>query len=311
MNAETMQVLDLMADRYAAESELNGLLKQFFQRKAEERSVWGELTKATHDLFGGGFPYIEEAASVTEMLLLALDVVDDLQDDDNPEMPWMLCGQPYALNAVLSLVFASVGELTRLNGEGRMSGLDGAIDLQVVSRMISTSVLGQQRDLSNAVHSEQDYISMIQEKSGSLLKLACYIGYAAAGLKDQAVIERMNELADTIGIISQIRNDVRDITRWDLKNDLLQKKKTLPVLYLLMDVDNSFPPFRDYYEGRLSKTEFLQHKQACMNYIEQSGCIEYSNIIQTLFKNRADELLEQLDVDSELKTRFRSLTIGN
>lgn len=307
MKLATKQLLDEAADRYMADSELNGLLKRFIARKVEEQSAWAELTKATHTLFGGTHPHIEEAAAVTEMLLLALDIVDDLQDGDNPEMPWLQCGHAVALNAILSLVFASVGELARLNGHGSAPN----IDLQVVSQLVAQGVRGQQLDISHAVETEQDYIEMISAKSGSMLRLACYIGYAAAGLEDTSAMKRMEELALTIGIIIQIRNDVRDITRWDLKNDLLHKKKTLPVLFLLTEeAEEAFEPLLAYYEGRLSRDEFLLHKHACLTHIERSGCLEYAAVIEKLFRDRAEELLAGLGRGPAERADFLHLTLG-
>jgi competence protein ComQ len=185
------------------------------------------------------------------------------------------------------------------------------IDLHIVSSLLSSSVIGQQQDLSDTIETEQDYIMMIRGKSGSLLKLSCYLGYATAGVRDPETIQIMDELAETIGIISQIRNDARDVKRWDKKNDLIQRKKTLPVLFMLADEEEMFAPLRNYYEGKISQAEFLLHKTACLDYIEQSGCLEYSSIIETLFKNRADQLLELLDADAEWKKAFRKLTLGS
>jgi competence protein ComQ len=80
---------------------------------------------------------------------------------------------------------------------------------------------------------------------------------------------------------------------------------------MLADEGEGFAPLQDYYEGKMSQAEFLNHKEACMEYIERCGCIEYALIIMTLFKNRADQLLELLDVDSEWKIVFRKLTLGS
>jgi competence protein ComQ len=121
----------------------------------------------------------------------------------------------------------------------------------------------------------------------------------------------MNLLAETVGIVLQIQNDVRDIVRWDLKNDLLQKKRTLPVLFLLAETETGggFRTFRQWYDGQLTRDEFLQQKQACMEYIRESGCIEYAKIIQSMFIDRADELLQALPADPEWKGKFKAITL--
>jgi competence protein ComQ len=181
VNVQTLSELNRMTDRYFPDGDLNPLLKRFIGRKAEERSIWNELTEYSHRMFGGSSPAIAGMAAVTEMILLSLDIVDDLQDGDNTEVPWMRCPPPHALNAVLGLIFAAVGELERQCGltADRTVPLIGE-----VSRLVAASVQGQQKDIAGAVLTEEQYIEMIREKSGSLIRLACYIGYASAGLRD-------------------------------------------------------------------------------------------------------------------------------
>ncbi|WP_127582883.1 polyprenyl synthetase family protein [Paenibacillus koleovorans] len=310
MQGTTLLELNRIADRYWKDSALNGLLRACFIRKAEEKSIWGELTTTVHRMFRGDHPNIATIAAISELLLLALDVADDLQDEDNPEVPWMQCPRPYALNAVLALIFGAVGELDRCSQRTEAHNeTTPHIHLETVSALIADAIRGQQTDLMNEIQTEEQYIEMIRLKSGSLVKLACYLGYRSAGVADPGVTDRIDELAVSIGMYSQIRNDARDIVRWDQKNDLLKKKKTLPVLFLLADTEDTFSPFRLYYEGQLTLDQLLALKQDCMTYIEQSGCIEYCKIIQSLYRNRAHELIDELEADSEWKARFRALTI--
>jgi competence protein ComQ len=81
---------------------------------------------------------------------------------------------------------------------------------------------------------------MVQEKSGSLIKLACYMGYASLDVSPQT-IGHIEGLADYAGLIHQIQNDIKDLNEFDNKSDLFLKKRTLPILYLLESEDTSSP----------------------------------------------------------------------
>ncbi|CAK4820332.1 unnamed protein product [Aphanomyces euteiches] len=117
----------------------------------------------------------------------------------------------------------------------------------------------------------------------------------------------MNELAYCIGAIAQIENDIQDILRFDLKNDLLHKKKTLPTLFLLAEPDEEFPFIQQYYEDKLSMEEILEKKQVCIQYIQDSGCIEYSKVIQRLLIQQAELLLSSVNAKSPWKEKFAEL----
>ncbi|UUZ84360.1 polyprenyl synthetase family protein [Paenibacillus sp. P26] len=102
------------------------------------------------------------------------------------------------------------------------------------------AAMGQQLDVSGCIQTEEQYIDMVLRKSGSLFRLACRLG--ASGCKvDGETARLLDEMADALGVAAQIGNDVSDVLRFDLKNDLLQRKKTLPVLYMLSDPEDRFP----------------------------------------------------------------------
>ncbi|UUZ97438.1 polyprenyl synthetase family protein [Paenibacillus sp. P25] len=154
------------------------------------------------------------------------------------------------------------------------------------------------------MQTEEQYIDMVLRKSGSLFRLACRLG--ASGCKvDGETARLLDEMADALGVAAQIGNDVSDVLRFDLKNDLLQRKKTLPVLYMLSDPEDRFPPLRSYYEGEASLALFLSRKQECLNYIRESGRVEYAEAIQSIYRNRALKALSELPGDPYPKQQLR------
>jgi competence protein ComQ len=234
--------------------------------------------------------------------------MDDLQDKDNPDKPWMKCPEAFALNAVMALLMAAVGDIARIEAlelaNGRMPGDSLAAG---ISRFIADAVNGQQRDINDSITTEQDYVQMVYEKSGSLVKLACYLGYALAERRDPGTVQQMDEVATLVGFMAQLQNDIADVMRWDLKNDIFFKRKTLPLQFLLEVSEEDFPDLKRFYDGEITQDDLIRVKRECMQFILDSGCIEYSKTIQLLHLNRAEEVLAAMDVVPEWKERFAKL----
>lgn len=282
-------------DRHFTEPDLNAYLKQFVQDKLNEGLRWSDITRYSHYLLGGNSPHLERSAALSEMMILAIDIVDDLQDKDNPSKSWMQCPPEVALNAICSLLAAFIAEAP----EGTAAG---------AGRYLAMSVNGQHKDLNGSVETEADYMEMIHKKSGSLLRFACHMGIALVPGLSADVVERMDELAECVGVIAQLENDLNDICKLELKSDLICKKRTLPILFLLRDGDVEFPSICRYYDGKLPVEELFQQREELLAYIESSGCIEYTRVVQSLYIDRAEELLVSLPGTGEWKEKFRSIT---
>ena len=275
------------------------MLKSFIDDKEKENRTWSKITICTHKMLGGNSPHIHRLAAVTELVILTLDIMDDLQDQDQGSKPWMQCPQAITLNAVMALFMGVVGELGHLQVKDKM--------LVEVSKIISRSINGQQKDVTNAISTVDDYLMMTQEKSGSLFRLACFMGYSSLECTEET-IEQIHQLADCIGLIHQIQNDMRDLTRFDAKNDLIGKKRTLPLLYLLSIEDTAFSQLKAYYEGEITADFLLEKKEDFLQMIQDSGCMEYARIVQSVCIQKAEEIYENLQAISPWKERFKQMT---
>ncbi|NOU98371.1 hypothetical protein GC093_34895 [Paenibacillus sp. LMG 31456] len=306
MDRYVVEELHRVIDQYIVSDDLNTLIKQFIQEKASEDSIWSRITEYSHRMLGGTFTHIGQVAALSELIVLALDIADDLQDQDNIAKPWMTCPPSYTLNALLAFQTIFMGEMGRLQQSysGTSNLVEGA------SHILAGAINGQQKDLNSSITTEADCLAMVREKSGSLIKLACYMGYVFVENCTQETIEQMNELADCIGIMAQIENDMKDVMRFDLKNDLIQKKRTLPIIFLLLHGDEDFPILKQFYEEQLTAEQFLKHKLACLQYISESGCIEYCKIVQSLYFNRAEELYNSMPSCSPWREEFKEITFG-
>ncbi|SEB89420.1 polyprenyl synthetase family protein [Paenibacillus sp. GP183] len=285
---------------------LNELLQTCIDSKAEEKTIWSNLTIYTHRMLGGNNPFIPKLAAITELVILGLDIMDDLQDQDNPEKPWMQQPQELVLNAMVALFMAASAELGALSKQNPELTLPDAGEL---SRLISVAINGQHTDLMLTVETEEEYVNMVQQKSCVLIRIAFYIGIGAIpSLRiSPSMWDQLNHLADYIGMIAQINNDISDLLRMDIKNDLFKKKRTLPILYLLEESDSPFPQLQQYFDGTITLQQLLQKKLECLAYIADSGCIEYSRMIAQLQLSRAKELMTQIPAISPWKEQFQEI----
>jgi len=309
LNREIQDEMEAMVDRAIHAEDLNGWMKSFIAARAEGDSIWSELTESTHGMLGGRSPHIIKAAALTELVMLTLDIVDDLQDRDKGHRIWMTCPEAYTLNAVLAFLMMFMGEAGQLQWQ---TGRTMTPFLPEISQWVLSAVNGQQKDLNPHAHiaDEADYFKMVQLKSGSLIQLACYLGYSLAESSSAGLTGQIDELAACLGVVAQIENDVRNLEQLGPGNDILQKKRTLPILYMLSQEQDGFPELAQYYDGRLGAEDFIrQHKQACLQAIADSGCLEYAKIIQALYYDKAEQLFESMPGPPYWKERFRRVTL--
>ncbi len=302
LRSEYISEMNRIVEQYVKIEDFNRLVKSFIEDKSSEASIWGDQSLYTHHMFSGVSETIFYRGALTELLLLTLDIVDDLQDRDHFEKAWMKCSQELAINAVLALVFGVLREIYLMNT------LSTSSPLNEVSQLILNSINGQYIDLVNSVRSEEDYMNMVQKKSSSLIRFAFYMGYVDTELPE-SVITQMNELADCVGVLAQMSNDLKDVLRFDLKNDLLQKKRTFPILFLLNDEEDNL--IKQYYQNQITKEQFLDKKIECIQFIKDSGCVEYTKVVQQLFQNRANQIFESIDGIPSWKEKLREIILKN
>jgi len=279
--------------------QLNELIHQFITYKKAETSIWPKLTLYTHHMLSGTSSHIHHAAAQTELIILSLDILDDLQDQDNTDPPWMSCDHHIAMNAATALLTAAIA------GNMKAPALSPAM-----LKLITAAHNGQHRDIGNEVADEEQYLQLVSEKSSSLIKLAILMGCLDRDSVYKNQLELLSIMAANIGIAAQLENDIKNITRIDYRNDLVQRKITLSTLFLLEQGDTYLPILRDYYNGSYELQQFLTYKLEILDFIEKSGVIEYTNAVQMLYAQQASDQLNQLQsADPYWKNQFEQLAI--
>jgi geranylgeranyl pyrophosphate synthase len=193
---------------------------------------------------------VSSVAIAIECFVCALDLLDDVEDEDQTPSIQVL-GVARALNVATALMMLAQRAISSLSQQavppGRILSL-----LDTLQASALNAAAGQHRDLLAEQRSAQELtleecIEIAASKAGALMRLACRLGALCAGA-DNVMCEHFSELGELLGIAHQLDNDAHDlyyllqsetsavpptkaenITR-SIKTDLVRQKKTLPVV---------------------------------------------------------------------------------
>lgn len=190
--------------------------------------------------------YASMVAIATECFVCALDLLDDVEDEDRTPIIREL-GAARTLNVSTALL--------ALAQQALLSCLQNGVDQALVLRLLGllqeatlVATSGQHRDLLAEQREARDLtseecIEIAAAKAGAIMRLACLLGATCAGATDAECAE-FAEMAELLGIAHQLDNDAHDlyylvesvktssdtpVTR-SVKTDLARGKKTLPVV---------------------------------------------------------------------------------
>lgn len=279
--------------------DLRSLVEQFVEYKQSESRTFGKIASLHCIMFGGEEKLAAAAAAAVELMILSLDIYDDLQDQDNDQVPWSTISPALALNAAIGLQALAVDVLMDLpiTADRKLAAVN------VLNKGILGAVNGQHADLMNDAMTEDECLAMIENKSGALVAAACLVG---AALVTDEHHELIGQYGRALGVSAQIHNDVEGIQRWSTRNDLIARKQTLPVQFVLEQQTEEAAAVRGYYDGILSRDELLINKHAIMDYIQSCGCIEYALIIGRLKQYEVMNAIAELPVAEEWREQLRT-----
>ena len=226
-------------------------------------------------------------AAAIEMLILSLDIVDDLQDQDSQEI-WMK-NPSYSLNTVLYMLHKCMLVILKTSFKHKHQALE------IICKYVMRSINGQQLDLQNEGKKEEIYLKMIEDKSGSLTTLSCLTGKVLA---DGHIDDHCISYSMALGAIQQMNNDMRCLKTWDEKNDFLNGRFSLPILYIL----NKYSFFTEYLmdvykcKGKL----FIPYSNP-VDIFNNSLAFQYSNIVKKNYQNKAKQALEMVSLPKSTK----------
>ncbi|MBO0777509.1 MAG: polyprenyl synthetase family protein [Ktedonobacteraceae bacterium] len=192
---------------------------------------------------------LKEATTVAvavECLICALDLLDDVEDEDQTAVLAEL-GPARALNASTALFALAQRAMLSVTPPDLSLLLLDAVqeDLLVATAAQHRDLLAEQRPATSMTREE--CIEIAVGKAGALMHLACRLGATCAGASPE-VIEQFARFGSLYGIFQQLDNDCHDLyyllqdesqslkggeaarTKRSGKSDLARGKKTLPVV---------------------------------------------------------------------------------
>lgn len=257
------------------------------------------LTVLHHDMLEGNNESIIEIAACVELITLAFNILDDWQDRDNINPPWMSegSGQPLTIETGLFTLAMDILHQQSLS-------LKRKDFFQKITDLLALSIQGQFEDIHNQWINEKAYINVIQKKSGALTALACLAGALAAEHPfDLSMIETYST---TIGLCAQLQNDLEDVLDLNDKNDIFQRKRTIATMYLAEHPSRMGNKVALYFSHALSKDELLYEKRALVSWINASGVALYTKAIKAKYWIRAEKVLDHLSVSKKDKQLIRA-----
>ncbi|GJM31237.1 MAG: polyprenyl synthetase [Saprospiraceae bacterium] len=247
------------------------------------------------------------AASLVELLHTATLVHDDIVDDSYERRGF------FSVNALWkNKIAVLVGDY--LFSQGMLLALKNKefLLLEIVSDAVKAMSEGELLQIEKARRldiTEAVYYEIIRQKTASLIASACAAG-AASVTKDEAIIERMRQFGENIGLAFQIRDDLFDFGTDDVGKplgiDIKEKKMTLPLIYALQRAGKSerrriINIIRRHSENNKKVQEVIQ-------FVHQSGGLDYTRQAMYDYRDKAFELLHTFP-PSEVRQSLEDLVI--
>jgi len=124
---------------------------------------------------------------------------------------------------------------------------------------------------------QEEYLSMVKCKTGTLASLAAKIGCAAGGMSVEEA-NKYGEIAANIGIGFQIIDDVINLTTGNVGkkrgDDIVEGKKSLPVLIHAEENPEDKAAIAKCMETAAKEGIDSPAVEECIAILEKSGCIE-------------------------------------
>ena len=124
--------------------------------------------------------------------------------------------------------------------------------------------------------------------------MSCAVGSILA---TGEVSKEILQYAKNLGIIQQIKNDLQSLNNWNHSNDLLNRKYSLPIIYLMNTNHKLVCNLKQYYQGDNVELNLSELK----DFIQFSGAYQYTIAIKNVYKHKTLILIENNVKSKELQ----------
>ncbi len=313
-------LFDTMLNYHLGFAEANGIPVSVYGGKR----IRPMLTLLACEACGGSADVALPAAAAIELMHNFSLVHDDIEDRDRirrgrPTL-WTLWGNAQAINtgdAMFALAHSCIEALVERGADP----VRAVHALRVFDDAAVALTVGQHMDLSFEARSDvsvDEYMAMIQGKTGALTQAACAIGALLGGASDER-IRALAAFGAWLGIAFQLQDDILGIwgdpaVTGKLHSDLSHRKRTLPVLYAAAQDAH----VRELYFGGSSNAGSASVDNALpdtvlaevLHLIVASGAREYTEQVALDTCTRAMKSLDSAQVDNPSGALLRELAWG-
>ncbi len=246
------------------------------------------------------------AAASLELIHNFSLIHDDIQDNSHSRRQrptvWTIWGQPQAINAGDAMFTMSYLALLRLH-DNNINDTKVIRSLRLLSEVCLNLCEGQYLDMvyeSNCNISIENYLSMIMKKTAGLIATSTALG-ACLGTENEELVDRFYEFGRDLGMAYQIADDILGI--WGIeekigkpvKSDILQKKKTLPVVYSLNNsTGKDRQELEQFYSQKITEDQDVRKIAEIINRV---GAKTYSQKLEQQYYKKALTKLENIEIE--------------
>ncbi|MEN2281904.1 polyprenyl synthetase family protein [Algoriphagus sp. SE2] len=282
---------------------LDHIMNYIVKRKGKQmRPMFVFLTAG---ITGGINESTHRGAALIELLHTATLVHDDVVDDSNYRRGF------FSVNALWkNKIAVLVGDY--LLSRGLLLSVDNEDFhlLKIVSNTVKEMSEGELLQIAKARKldiTEEVYYQIIRQKTASLIASCCAVG-ASSNQNENELIDKMRTFGEKVGMAFQIKDDLFDYGEDEIGKpvgiDIKEKKMTLPLIYALNQSD--WLEKRRIISLIRNKSEDKKAVNEVINYVKQSGGLDYAKSVMNKFYQEALEILNSFP-DSEYKTSLANL----
>ena len=221
---------------------------------------------------GGKAEWADRVAAAWILFYTAADIMDSVQDQDEPDSWWADIGPAAALSAATGLFFSASSVLYQIS-EDEFTRKQAPVVIHDFINCLMNMSSGQFTDLRIQEPSLEQYWETASRKSGAFFSLACRSGALLATV-DKETLDHYNLFGEHLGLLIQILDDLEDIqflSQPTSPNRLDKLTRSLPIVY----ATEMYPPNKSEELKTHLRRALDDHQSAikAVQLIEDSGAV--------------------------------------
>ena len=236
----------------------------------------------------------------------AADLMDSVQDGDEPDAWWTEQGVGAALATASGLYFSGSLALNRLHDRAETQGVAAEITSVLYNTLLVMSS-GQYSDLLHPQPTLAQYWQHAASKSGAFFSLACWSG-ARLATGELEVLQSYRDYGAHLGILVQVMDDMDDIRllpEQPHSSYMVKVARSLPIVYAL---EVSPPELCARIQGCLdSAAQSQEATTELVTMLDQCGAARFVLVEMEKHRSMALQALTRVNPAGEFKLKLAAL----